>query len=839
MKNIFRFRAIVVEYPMFVVIVFAILTIIYLWGNYYAPQGTVIPDDAIMDSENSVRKMDDYVSSKKEYGFNPGETVIFPLNFGQSGIDSVEKIKKVFEWSSRLEKTLGDGVISIANIPEFVDNGGDLRGDPYINSSMLADGKYDVNAWKNRVTLDPSVVGVFVSRDPKMSMAYIYYYVDSDTDEMKEVWKIKEVVEQKKFGWIDRFWELDIHPVDPVLRIAGWIAGRWIMHQALIINILAIVVGGIIFVAFGFKRALGSGIQATISITIILLSVIWARGSIGILSYLGFNVTERVYALLSYAVCIFQGVSFTEQKFHAYNEAREEGKAIVEAWMSTITIDRLLTRLMAMSAGSFAVLGLSFGVRPIVDMAVVSGLGVVYLWIFTRYLLPAMYLWLLPKYLWIKTRLFKHADGGEFEKVSQFGQAITWIFIGLPLRFSLWWIRRVDLKIAGACSIVLVAVTTAWVFYQIVWPRQNLIIRSKPLEFIPNTLVHKTSKELNRLGYLGFDGFNFLIEPTWTASEGIYDPRFIAMVHQASVGIAAMSKEYGIHEMYSVVNTLERISQQSFRKPLPTTTDELGMAFLNISYKLSFTVRSASYYHNGIRLVITTNADDSNDMAALRKAVIWYVEKNFPHLRINAFGKAQVYPEVDVKIRVGKIWNWLGDQSLFTFVFLVWLVGVWRRRKEVGRFIRPVEGALIMNAPIWFATMSLSLIMVYQGIALDLATSAISALTINATGDFTFYLLKAFQDELKDKESKEAMISALVRKGPAIIEDAFLNTRCFLPLWFSSFLPIQRIGFMMVAMLLLCLFGVLVLLPSLLALVVKESKSEDIETQVVVEEACA
>ena len=700
----------------------------------------------------------------------------------------------------------------MATIPNFLDEEGELKSEYYINSSLFkSNSGLNIGNWKKGVIADQSVYGIFISQDFKM--AYIYYFVDDDAEQMSLMWKVKSFLEEKTFGWIHQFTEFDIHPKDASIGLASWIAGRWIIHQALLLNILMIISGGILFVFPGFRRALHSWLQAAVCVIIFFMSIIWTRGLIGLLWFFGFNVVERVYTLLSYANCIVQGTSFSLHKFGAYNEGREKGLSADEAWQATAGTDRLIARLVIISLGGFLTLWWSFGVRPIADMALASALGLVCLLVFSRYLLPVL-----------STLLIKNHKVGKTKEIGWLGKKITAVFIQQPLKAAIWINTRFGLKTTAIAMIMVVVVLTIGTIYQIAWPHRNLVIRSKPLEFIPGTLVYKTSKELNRPGYLGFDGLNFLLEPSWTKAEGIYDPRFIQRVQMITKGVSNFPKELGVYQTYSIVKAVQRISSQSFHKPLPTSEKEAGYAFMNIENKLPPIVFRAFYYHNGIRLIVTTSADDSNKMFALREAVENYVRLNFPEIKISSFGRVQTYPEADREIREGKPWNIIGDQILITIFFMVWFLFSWLRFRKTDLTIRPFWGALAMNIPMWFATTGLALIMVKMGIPLDISTAAISAFAINATSDFSFVFLEAFQNTLGEtKNAFSAMIAALRQKGAVIIEDAFLNARCFLPLWlFSTFIPIQRIGLMMVIMLVLCLIGTLVILPSVLAITVRK-----------------
>jgi len=638
--------------------------------------------------------------------------------------------------------------------------------------------------------------------------------MDSKVNEIEETWKIKSCVENRTFGWIHRFLEIDIVPTDPILHIVGWIAGRWTMHQALLVSIILVVTLSILCSVTGFRRALHSWKQAGVSVILILLSIIWTRGIIGILWLCGIYVQERVYNLLSYANCVVQGVSFSLHKFEAYNEARESGLDRHDSWESTTKTDRLITRLTAISVGGFASLYWSFGIRPIVDMAIASAVGILCLLLFSRYLLPALYI-----------SLTRSSEEREVKELGRIGKWVTSYFVHWPLERAIWVNTRYGLQRTALVMSMLMVVLVTWAVCEV----NNLQVVTRALEFINGTNVHKSSKIVNRPGYLGFDPTYFLLEPGWeTDGPGIHDPRFLAMVSQLEKDIRKMSKQLGIYQVYTVVSSVEKISFQKFGKKLPETSGQAGSVFRDIGPKMPRAIRSAFYYQNGVRLVVTNSANDSKKMKNLRQVVSGYTRRHFPELRIHAFGRSQLYPEVDEEVRVGTPVNSGSDQGLISFVFLVWLGATWWRWRKIRATINPIFGALVLNTPTLFATAGLVIIMVHTGLPLDVATAVISALTINATSDFSFYFLEAFQGGLrKTDDVKEVIITALKEKGPCIIEDAFLNLRCFLPLcgvW--RFVPIQRVGLMMCIMLIFCLIGTLFITPTLLGMTVSVPKNK-------------
>ena len=103
-----------------------------------------------------------------------------------------------------------------------------------------------------------------------------------------------------------------------------------------------------------------------------------------------------------------------------------------------------------------------------------------------------------------------------------------------------------------------------------------------------------------------------------------------------------------------------------------------------------------------------------------------------------------------------------------------------------------------------------------------MATAVTTALAINASIDFSVYYVDAYQEALIFSDKDAAIRIAMQSEGKVIINDMLLNSVCFFPLVFSSFIPISRLGWVMVVMVLAAGIGSLAIMPSLLKYAVKK-----------------
>ncbi|MCS6926510.1 MAG: MMPL family transporter, partial [Candidatus Binatia bacterium] len=251
-------------------------------------------------------------------------------------------------------------------------------------------------------------------------------------------------------------------------------------------------------------------------------------------------------------------------------------------------------------------------------------------------------------------------------------------------------------------------------------------------------------------------------------------------------------------------------------KEFPDTEEEIAAAFFLIENRLSEAIQRQLYFPGGVRIAVSYGTDDSVELGHLRERILTVASREFPDLRVNAFNKVSLYPQVDHYVRQGKVANVFVSQlgiALLCSVFLAW-----RNRRLVHRWLSPVWGGMAMSFPLFVATAVLGMTMWGLQIPLDMATASIGALTVNAATDFSLYLALSYQRALARACSKEdALHEALRQQGEVIVADCLLNIVCFLPLSTSSFLPVRELGWMMGVMLVACaagaLIGMAVLLP--------------------------
>jgi predicted RND superfamily exporter protein len=339
--------------------------------------------------------------------------------------------------------------------------------------------------------------------------------------------------------------------------------------------------------------------------------------------------------------------------------------------------------------------------------------------------------------------------------------------------------------------------------------RGEVVSCTRALEFIRSTLVERQAQVFNQPKNIGFEFLDLLVEPR--QGDGLADPQFLARAWEFQTALKTIP---GSRETFSILGTLHQVSMESFKTPLPTTFPEVSAAFFLIENRLAPAVQRQLYFPGGVRISVSYGMDDSVALGRFRDDILALAQLSFPDLRVNAFNKVPLYPQVDKYVREGKVSNVFASQ-----IGIALLCGaiLWRQNRRLrDSRLAPLWGGLVMSLPLLFATVVMGLVMWFFRIPLDMATAPIGALAINAATDFSLYLALTYQRTLGWHDPLAALQKTLRIEGQIILVDCLLNTCCFLPLLSSHFLPVRQLGWMMGVTLVACAVGALVFMSALL-----------------------
>ena len=129
---------------------------------------------------------------------------------------------------------------------------------------------------------------------------------------------------------------------------------------------------------------------------------------------------------------------------------------------------------------------------------------------------------------------------------------------------------------------------------------------------------------------------------------------------------------------------------------------------------------------------------------------------------------------------------------------------------------RSFTAGFISVIPLVFSIIVLFGLMGYFNIELNIATAMLSSIMIGVGVDYTIHFLWRYREERREGlDPVQAVKKTLTTTGRGIIFNALSVVVGFAALFFSSFLPVQFFGFLIVVSISACLIGALVLIPAL------------------------
>lgn len=775
--------------PRTALLVFLCLTLLFTWGNMRVERGGILDANVILRDDDPIRQMDRYVQSKAEEGFEGREFISFIL---QDGVRSPADLQKIVQVTEAAHAAFGDTVLSLAKAPAYQDTGEALRDEPYVTVRELSAPDFHLQGWKDKIARDSGVFGLLVGRD--FSWTAVIRYLPPGYDEITEFRKTAEFIEGRKIPRWEWLWKKDIVPQDPAMGVSGWTMGRGLIDQGLNVDILTLVFLGMLLTVPVFWGALGSCRSAILAVGVMVVGgFVWTRGAMGLL-----GLPERVFSLLAYASVIVQGTSFALHKFEALKDSGAQDR--VAGWQCARSVDSLLATTSGISAFGFVTLW-SFGLTPIRELGLTAALGVVWLLILAVFFLPALDLLAGGTQ---KLAAPLHARATGFAATQRMLERLS----AGCLRAAAWLTggKRPWGVMGGVCGLFAVVA--------LLFARGHIVSGTRALEFIRGTLVEREARLLNQPGNVGFEFLDLLVE-----GKSLSDPHFLARAWELQTALKGIS---GSRETTSILATVHQIARESFKKALPETEEEVAATFFLIESRLAPAVQRQLYFPGGVRISVSYGTDDSIELGRFCEAVLTLAHRDFPDLKVNAFNKVPLYPQVDKYVREGKVHNVFVSQVGTALIcgLLLW----WRNRRFTHVRLSPLWGGVVMSLPLFFATAVMGLVMWVLAIPLDMSTASIGALAINAASDFSLYLAMTYQRTLQTLPAKAALREAVRREGRVIVADCLLNTCCFLPLVTSHFLPVRQLGWMMGVMLVACAVATLILMAALLPWCVKRKE---------------
>ncbi|GEM_PF-5582775 len=800
--------------------------VIYLLAIQYGPEGDMVANSNLTKNDFYSRAALVVRGLIKTTGFQGGDKIglVIPLPKGVTK----EKLRDLLEISGKVKREFPKyGVTSLAIVPQYSKS--KKLGIPHVNEEELNSPDFDIENWKKEIEKDPGSFGLFVGRN--FDYFQIIIDLDSDYDEIELGNKMANFLEKQKIpDWKWRTIKNDIKPVNEFegVILRGWGIFRRILTAILKTSILLCSVTALVFlypVAYSLN---GSHKQTILCYVAILSGFIIVRGSIGILYLCGFElfgspIKERVYILLVDSCMIINGISFSTRKFEAYNDHRRLFPKLTssESWSATKKFNSNLDIVSAISIFGFLTL-LGNGVRGLAEFGILASLGIFYLLLITRIIIPTLHM------LW-GGEVIEKDPGYLVQKGNRFSvwviKGCYWLLTRFSSRKTMWIIIVFNvLYIGGALFIV---VHDYWAYVNPELKEEPYInLGTNPTSYMKGTSGEVSSQFLNQSGRCGFGNLTFFIK------GDIYDPEFLRRCYQAKKQILKIE---GVREAFSVISSVVYISRVEWGVDLPRTREEAEDIFFLIETDQSYLVQKNNFCDEGIALNVFIPAANSNNIERQAEEVIGIVSPNLyqkvfvERLQLSDFnldplvclpyGRLHEYHQSDKKIQRNQPINVVSSYFLIAFMAGGWVYCMGKGGDTEKQHYRLAGGrtGAVMGVPYAFACSSIVYFMAISGIPLDQSMGCIGPLSISASIDFNLHFIGVFIEALKRGATFEgALYEALVEKGKVNVADIVNNAFVFSFLMFSSFYPIKLTGMMMVFMMFTCGFGALVMMAGLL-----------------------
>lgn len=799
-----------------------LLLLIFGWLNLHVVPGGIVTG-AILQADNPYVQAQQQVAAVP--GLATGDTLGLVLALPQ-GLNhaALSQIRQISDAMAALLPQAS--VLSLThNLNRYQSDEESLSSEPYIPADLAT---LDLKQLQTQLQQNPLVHGTLLggalggapAGTADYQYAQILLQLPEGFSEQQLIDIVAEYLEQRRIHpleWL--LWKSDIQPVAAFANVSlsGWAAGRGLMHYALISDVLWYCTLGLGLATLAAWLALGSWRQALCSSAVILLSFVLVRGSIPLLDALGLvigagsqaePVRERVYFLLVLSSLIVSGISLNTRALEAFNSAWRQASArggVVDAGLCWQALQLQLPRFnLVLGIAALNFLSLSqIGIRGVLEVGLLSALGLAYQRVLVSTLLPAL-------------QLSTQALPGE----GRLQRAISQAMAGITAASVRFWLARSPqqaLRQVLIAVLSLLLLVSTLVVHDMLAPQTErwIQVREKPIDYLPDTIVDSARQQLNQPAGGGFAQLSYFVSPVQVADSrypAVADAEFVRAVQRLQQQLAALPDSRAVLSVVDQLQLMQPIAGQ--------TTAQLHDHLQLLRWDLADPrLADAWWVDQGMVLWLGHPADDSVSLRQYADQVQQLVQQEFPQLRLQAFGNLHSYHQTDLYISERKPMNTLLSVPMVLLLTACWFWCANRRlQQKQGRFrLSPLAAAAAVCLPFVLAYAVVVLVMALLQIPLDQATACATALGINAAIDFDLYLLEDFRSGLAAGQSPaQALQFSIGERGPLTLLDAGLNGIVFSFLLFSSFIPMQRLGLLMLVLLSVCACGALFVLPGVL-----------------------
>lgn len=329
----------------------------------------------------------------------------------------------------------------------------------------------------------------------------------------------------------------------------------------------------------------------------------------------------------------------------------------------------------------------------------------------------------------------------------------------------------------------------------------------------PSSSTVQGDRAINRL-LAGTNTLDLMIDSG--KPEGFLDPGAVAALGAvedallASPDIGAVQSSFG--EMARVNASLLDVAYRPYRDALRRGERTMGrseveqaLLLLASSGNSPGPARLDSEYRRARLTVFVRGANYSRMGAVLRLATETVRQRFGPGFRATPFGDGWIGVQ-SIRLLV------LGQLSSISFAVMANLA-------LLVILFRSLPTALVAIAPVIFSILFVFGVLAAVGAPLGTANSMFAAIALGIGVDYSIHLVASFREKLQQGLAKrEALTSAMVTTGPAILTSALAIIAGFSILTFSEVPPNWQLGLLVSLSLAVCAMATLTLVPTLLLL---------------------
>ncbi len=720
--------------------------------------------------------------------------------------------------------------------------------EPFITNRQLEQQGFNPDTWYTNTIQLKEVAGILVGRIPG---EYDFYIVTFEpTQGFDEIEMYRLVKSFLKGEWLTLL-DLYISPeteinvkhqtvlVDDVPTVIPFEIDPWSFAMArgdihfFSVRELVYITLAIIFIGWTPLHlrliAKGSSKQSLLALVVIVVSLTYTRATIGICDrLLPWHFVDEVFTILTYIVNIIPGFSFCLRRFEAFNHVSHQLKSTKasywERWRSADAINNNSLGLILFVAVVDFLLCMAAlhinGARSMFNVGVIASFGLTYTWFMARTFIPAAY----------------RIIGGHVEEIREIAPSHKWYrmsmaFNGAMRTISTWCAQRIYAKhsILVSCVVLVCLVSTTITGLSLGLLNRN----SDPGELLNNMKIGALYHEMQKPGRLGFSPYDVYVSGKLSSTKGfaaLWDYQMTIESWDASTKTMSLANyvvgmlEADFAQDMSQHTRLDNALQHIMATHGITEEELLPSIWSGIIQNTpqnlldNYVAPLNGSDVEAVMLTVLGKGTSAQELRNMRDG-IYALSQYYPALYVLLPGPMAIYPEVDAAVSGdGGASSALLSLLMIFCITTTWIAWHNYQNPQALFWISAVRGGICATVPFIVATCSIYLLLMALSIPYDIASSSISSISVAVAVDFPLlYIFRVMLIRLQHAPAEMLLASkSMIQEMEEILVDYVVNTPAFLPLLFSLFPIMNRVGYLMVVALFACVIGTLLIMAPLM-----------------------